>query len=176
MAYNGYGGYYNSYPQFNSSMGYQQYQNPIMQQQVMSGQQQGNDIPFSEMHFGTLKEAEAYIVPPMKSVVFYNTALGEIYVKSADNMGKPVLETFKKVVAENESEKPVSAVLDTKDFVKREDLKDFLTKNELKDVLTIENTKDFVTKQDIQSINNKLEDLSKQVRINAILKGDTNNG
>ena len=167
MAYNGYGGYYNSYPQFNSNMGYQQYQNPIMQQQVMNGQQQGNDIPFSEMHFGTFKEAEAYIVPPMKSVVFYNTALGEIYIKSADNMGKPALETFKKVVAENESEKPVSAVVDTKDFVKREDLKDFLT---------IENTKDFVTKQDIQSINNKLEDLSKQVRINAILKGDTNNG
>lgn len=177
MAYNGYGGYYNSYPQFNSNMGYQQFQQPLMQQQMMSGQQQSNEIPFSEMHFGTIKEAEAHIVPPMKSVLFYNTALGEVYIKSADNMGKPMLETFKKVGMEDDNSKePVSPVLDTKDFVKMEDLKDFLTRDDLKGVLTAENAKDFVTKQDIQGISTKLEELSKQVKINAILKGDTNNG
>lgn len=175
MAYNGYGGYYNGYPQY-SGVGYQQFQQPMMQQQMMNTQQQNNDIPFSEMHFGTIKEAEAHIVSPMKSVLFYNTALGEVYIKSADNMGKPMLETFKKVGAENKSTEPVSSEIDLKDFATRDDLKDFLTRDDLKGLLTTENAKEFVTKQDIQGISTKLEELSKQVKINAILKGDTNNG
>lgn len=176
MAYNGYGGYYNSYPQFNSNMGYQQFQQPLMQQQMMNAQQQGNEIPFSEMHFGTLKEAEAYIVPPMKSVVFYNTALGELYIKSADNMGKPNLETFKKVGMEDNAKEPVSPVLDGKDFVKMEDLKEFLRRDDLKGVLTAENTKDFVTKADLKALTDKLSELQKQVRINEILKGEDASG
>ena len=101
MAYNNYGGYY-GYPQYNS-MSYQQYQQPMAQQQIMSNQQQNNEIPFSEMHFGTMKEAEAHIIAPLKSAVFYNKGLGEIYVKSADGMGNPYLETFKNFVNKMEA-------------------------------------------------------------------------
>lgn len=175
MAYNGYGGYYNGYPQY-TGVGYQQFQQPIMQQQMMNAQQQTAEIPFYEMHFGTIKEAEAHIVPPMKSVLFYNTALGEVYIKSADNMGKPTLETFKKVGMENKSTEPVSSEFDPKDFATRDDLKDFLTHNDLKGLLTAENAQDFVTKQDLKTITAKIEELSKQIKINAILKGEDASG
>jgi hypothetical protein len=176
MAYNGYGGYYNAYPQYGNTMGYQQFQQPMMQQQMMNGQQQSNEIPFSEMHFGTMKEAEAHIVSPMKSVLFFNRGLNEIYIKSADNMGNPLLETFKKVGMENNSTEPVSSQFDPKDFVKREDLNALPTKDDLKGFLTIENTKNFVTQDDIKALTDKLTELQKQVRINEILKGETNNG
>ena len=52
MAYGNYTGYGYGYPQYNTNMGYQQYQNPMMQNMVQP-QQQTSEVPFSEMHFGT---------------------------------------------------------------------------------------------------------------------------
>lgn len=160
MAYNGYGGYYNSYPQYSNTMGYQQFQQPIIQQQMMNSQQQNNEIPFYEVHFGTIKEAEAHIVPPMKSVCFVNRGLGEIYIKSADEMGNPLLETFKKVGIEDKSAEPKQPEIDMSQFIKSTDLEKY----------------EFVTKKDLVGINDKLAELSKKVKINEILKGGDNNG
>lgn len=176
MAYNGYGGYYNAYPQYGNTMGYQQFQQPMMQQQMMNGQQPNNEVPFTEVHFGTMKEAEAHIVAPMKSVLFVNRGLNEMYIKSADNMGNPSLETFKKVGAEDKSTEPVSSQFDPKEFVKREDLNALPTKEDLKGFLTAENTKEFVTKADLKALTNQLTEIEKKIRINEILKGETNNG
>lgn len=136
MAYNNYGNYgYGMYPQYNPSMGYQTYQqtmqNQMAQNQIMQPQAQSSEIPFSESHYGTMKEAEAYIVPPMKSVLFMNKANGEIYVKSADNMGNPVFETFKKVGAEIKAE-VAHPQIKFEDYVKREQLKDYITFDDLK--------------------------------------------
>lgn len=176
MAYNGYGGYYNGYPQFSNTMGYQQFQQPMAQQQMMNAQPQNNEIPFSEVHFGTMKEAEAHIVAPMKSALFVNRGLNEMYIKSSDNMGNPSLETFKKVGTEDKSTEPVSSKFDPKEFVKRQDLNALPTKEDLKGFLTAENTKEFATKTDLKALTDKMTELQKQIRINEILKGETNNG
>lgn len=165
MAYNNYSGYY-GYPQYNS-MSYQQYQQPMAQQQIMSNQQQNNEIPFSEMHFGTIKEAEAYIVAPMKSAVFYNRGLGEIYIKSADAMGNPYLETFKKVGVENNTTKAETSEFDPKMFVKSEDLKNFITKDDLND---------FLTTNDFDQIMQEIDRLKKRIQINEIEKKGNANG
>lgn len=182
MAYNNYGGFGYGYPQYNSGlMGYQQFNQPInqqqmMQQQAMQPQNQNLDVPFAENHYGTLKEAESYIVSPGKSVSFVNKALGEIYVKSTDQMGNPMFEVFKKVATEKNTTESVSSEFDPKDFVKQDDLKDFLTRDDLQGVLTAEKAKDFVTKQDIQKISSKLEELNKRIKIASILKEENANG
>lgn len=119
MAYGNYPGYSYMYPQYNTNMNYPQYQNPIIQQT--------NEVPFSEMHFGTMKEAEAHMVTPNKSVLFFNNPMGEIYVKSADSMGNQSFKTYKQVFIDNNAMQPVSNEINTKDFVKKEDLKDFVT-------------------------------------------------
>ena len=162
MNYNNYsyGGY--GYSPYNANMGYQNYQQPIAQpqQQIIQPQAQNNDIPFSEMHFGNLKEAEAYIVAPMKSVLFLNKAEGEIYVKSADNMGNPSFMTYKQVGTDKPTDNTKS-VLDTKDFVKTDMLKDFVTKDDMKAL-------DF--KNDIDKINGKLSGFeTKLERMNKLI-------
>ena len=163
MNYNNYsyGGY--GYSPYNANMGYQNYQQPIAQpqQQIIQPQAQNNDIPFSEMHFGNLKEAEAYIVAPMKSVLFLNKAEGEIYVKSADNMGNPSFMTYKQVGIDKHSAEEEKFALDTKDFVKTDMLKDFVTKDDMKAL-------DF--KDDIDKINGKLSGFeTKLERMNKLI-------
>lgn len=145
------GSYYTPYPQ-----GYQVYQNNNMIQRQMP--QQPQDIPFTVVRFGTLDEAKAHIVPPTKAVMFIKSDFTEIYVKSADNMGNPTLETFKcSRLTENPTEIETPK-FDPKEFVKTSDLSDF------------------VTKQDLKDINVKLDHLQKQIRINEILKGEITDG
>ena len=175
MAYNNYGNYgYGMYPQYNANMGYQNFQQPTMQspmaqQQIMQPQNQNNDIPFSEMHFGNLKEAEAYIVAPMKSVCFVNNVLGEIYVKSVDNMGNPSFKTYKQVGVDNNSTESITTKFDPKEFVKTGDLDKFLTREDLQGVAYQEN---------VEKINKKLTDFENQLKeINKVIgfvKGDKN--
>lgn len=162
MNYNNYS-YGYGYSPYNANMGYQNYQQPMVQpqQQIIQSQNQNNDIPFSEMHFGNLKEAEAYIVAPMKSVLFLNKAEGEIYVKSADNMGNPSFMTYKQVGIDKQSIQEEKPVLDTKDFVKTDMLKDFVTKDDMKAL-------DF--KDDIDKINGKLSGFeTKLERMNKLI-------
>lgn len=155
MAYGNYGNYsYNGYQQY--PMGYQQYQQPMAQNMM---QQQVSDNPFPEAHFGTIKEAEGHIVAPNKSVAFYNSPLGEIYIKTADNMGNPSLITFKRVNNQQETQAPQ---FDPNLFVKRDELGQFITKNDLGD---------FTTKDDLKDLYAKLDILQRQIKIKEIEKG-----
>lgn len=116
MNYNSYP-YGYSYPQYNNSMmGYSQY-NQLQEQQ--------NDII---VKYGTRKEAEPYIVPPMKSAMFLNNGDGEIYVKSTDNMGNSSFKVYKQVLLGNNTTEVEKPVLDTKEFVLRQEFDSVLTK------------------------------------------------
>ena len=174
MAYGNYTGYGYGYPQYNTNMGYQQYQNPMMQNMVQP-QQQTSEVPFSEMHFGTMKEAEAHIVTPNKSVLFLNNPLGEIYVKSADGMGNPSFKTYKQVVVENNTSQPVSHEFDTKDFVKTQDLDKYLTKDDLRNFIKREELINFATLEDLSEFDRKLEKFQKQM-VGNMLKGGNDDG
>lgn len=178
MYNNSYMGNSYSSPMYNSyGQGYGMYQPQTMQprqtQPTMTPQQ---DVPFSDVRFGTIDEAKAYIVMPNRSVMFINRNVGEFYIKTANNMGEPVLESFKYTKLEDLSSEPLKAEIDTKDFVKMQDLDGLATKDDLKVFLTADNTKNFVTRDDIKVLTDKIEQLQKQVRINAILKGDDTNG
>lgn len=161
MAYNYNGNY--AYGGYNySPMSYQQYQQPQMAQNMM--QQQVSDNPFAEAHFGTIKEAEGHIVAPNKSVAFYNSPLGEIYIKTADNMGNPSLITFKRVNTQAEQQ---TAQFDPNLFVKRDELGDFITKKDLGD---------FTTKEDLKELYSKLDVLQRKISIREMEKGAGVNG
>ena len=173
MAYSPYGNYgYGMYPQYNANMGYQNFQQPTMQspmtqQQMIQPQSQNNDIPFSEIHFGNLKEAEAYIVAPMKSVCFVNNALGEIYVKSADGMGNPSFKTYKQVGVDNNPTNTQTLVVDPLKCVTRDDLVGFAR---------VEDLNVFANKKNVEEINSKLVGVENQLKeINKVIglvKGD----
>ena len=170
MAYGNYNNYsYNGYPY--SPMSYQQYQQPQMAQNTM--QQQMNDNPFAEAHFGTIKEAEGHIVAPNKSVIFLNNPLGEIYIKTADNMGNPSLITFKRV---NNQPEPQQAQFDPNIFVKRNEFEEFINKNTKVEVLTKEDLKDFITKGDLEALYNKIDVLQRKIDIRQIERGGLANG
>ena len=170
MAYGNYNGYGYGYPQYNTMMGYQQFQQP-MGQNMMQPQTQSNEVPFSEMHFGTMKEAEAHIVAPNKAVLFLNNPLGEIYVKSADNMGNPSFKTYKLVGADNNPTQPVSHEFDPKNFVKTDDLKDLVTKEDLRNFIKREDLINFATLEDLSEFDRKLEKFQKQM-VGNMLRAD----
>lgn len=150
--YNAYGQSYNMY----QSQPIQQ--RPMQQQSSMTPPQ---DVPFSDVRFGTLDEAKAYIVPPMRSVMFINRNVGEFYIKTANNMGEPMLEVFKYSKVDNNPTPEVKSEFDPKDYVKSSDLADFLRKNDIKG---------FVTQEDLRLINAKLEQLQKQIKPTEVVK------
>ena len=116
--------YYGYNPQsYNQNYGY-------MPQQT----QQFQNNAFSKVIYGTLDEAKAYILTPNESIMIINKELGEFYVKTADTMGKSVLEGFKYSKIDNNSSQGVSAEIDTKEFVKTSDLDKFATKQELENI------------------------------------------
>ena len=158
---NQYGGQF--YPSY---MNYGNYGNVQMPQRQMPQQAPNNTMPFTEILFGTLKEAEVHIVAPSKSVCFINNAMGEIYIKSADEMGNTAFKTYKQVPLTNNSTEPQTSVIDPKEFVKTSDLKDFITKEDLGN---------FLTRDDLKPIDTKLQELQRRIKINDIMaEGDKN--
>lgn len=151
-----------------------QFQRPVMPQP--QPQQQYADVPFVLTAYGTLDEVKAQMVAPTKAIMFIDKAKNEFYIKSCDAMGNPALETFKYSKVDENAPEPVSSQFDPTEFVKREDLNALPTKEDLKGFLTAENTKEFVTKSDLKALTDKLSELQKQIRIDEILKGETNNG
>ena len=103
---------------------------------------------FSDVMYGTLAEASAYIVPPTKSFMFINRDNMEFYVKSADNMGNSTLETYKYSKAINNPTENIS-----------HDLGAFLSREEASNI--------FATKEDITNINARLEEISKKFNMEA---------
>lgn len=163
MAYTNYASPYSymgtTYPQYNN--GYNQYQQQMTQQPMMQNQSQTQDFPFSVVRFGTLDEIKGYIVPPTKAVMFIKSDFSELYLKTADAMGNPSLETLKCTKLQECSAQPVLPEIDTKNLVKREDLDNFATKDNF-DAL---NGK-------ISDIEGKLQKLDKLT----VLLGDKENG
>lgn len=131
MAYTNYASPYSymgtTYPQYNN--GYNQYQQQMVQQPMMQNQSQSQDFPFSVVRFGTLDEIKGYIVPPTKAVMFIKSDFSELYLKTADAMGNPSLETFKCSRLQECSAQPILPEIDTKNLAKMSDLENFITKD-----------------------------------------------
>lgn len=145
----------------------QVYGNGYQPQQMQQKQNQVQDIPFSIVRFGTLDEAKAHIVPPSKAIMFIKSDFSEFYIKSADNMGNPALETFK---CTRLTENPIqieTSKFDPKEFVKSEDLKGFIKRDELSG---------FLTHDDLRGIATEIDKLKKRIEINEIAKGEIKNG
>lgn len=151
------------------------YQQP---QQVVQNQQQyiaTPSVPFNEVRFATLKEAEAYIVVPNTKVMFMDRDNSVFYIKSADSLGKSTLEGFKYVRLDNSPIESVSREFDPKEYVKTGDLDKYLTKDDLDGFLTRNDAQNFITRDDLRGLNDKLEKLQKQL-VGDMLKGDGRNG
>ena len=166
-----YGQYYPNY-----SQAYGNYSTPQMQQRATQMQMPQSmptqDIPFNDVKFVTADEAKAYIVAPNTKVMLMDRDKSVFYIKSADSLGKSTLEGFKYSKLDNNSTESVSHDLDLKEYVKMSDLQEILSKNDTSEFLTIKDAEKFLTKNDLKAIDTKLEQLSKQIKINDILKGD----
>lgn len=177
MYNNSYLGSSYSSPQYNTyGQNYGLYQNPQMTQRPMPMQPQPQDVPFNDIKFVTADEAKAYIVMPNTKVMLMDRDNSVFYIKSADGLGKSMLEAFKYTRLEDNASEMVSAEFDPKEFVRSSDLADILRKDDLKGFLTAEEGKNFVTKDDLKGIDEKLDQLQKQIKINEILKGDDKSG
>lgn len=112
---------YNAYNSYNSP----QMQRPIAPQ---------NQIPFSDVRYGTLDEAKAQLVMPSNSIMFINRNLGEVYIKSANHLGEPFLDIY--VFKKKDENNPINTApsINLEDFVKKEDIKDFVTKKDLENL------------------------------------------
>ena len=153
MYNNSYLGSSYSSPQYNTyGQNYGLYQNPQMAQRPMPMQPQPQDVPFNDIKFVTADEAKAYIVMPNTKVMLMDRDNSVFYIKSADGLGKSMLEAFKYARLEDNANEPVSSDFDPKE------------------------SKNFVTKDDLKGIDEKLDQLQKQIKINEILKGDDKSG
>ena len=131
---------FNQYGQYNPNyiQGYQQFQQPQQQrplqqpiQQTTQQPMQSQEVPFSEVRYGTLDEAKAFIVAPNRAVMFINRGVSEFYIKSANGMGEPTLETYKYTSAIGEQPKESDEQSKNVHYVKREELKDYITFDDL---------------------------------------------
>lgn len=153
--------YFGQYPNYQNYGQYPQYQ-PMQQRPQMQPMAQQpiepQEMPFSEVRYGTKAEAEARVVFPSRSVMFIDRNLGEIYIKTANQMGEPTFQEFIFKAKDSTKEETVveQPVINTADFLTKEDAKNFLTKTDLK------------------SIDEKLDFLEKQVKIKKILQGEDN--
>lgn len=151
---------------------YQGYQQPYQQNQFMNVNRQEQaqpiqniqpiqDIPFSDVRYGTLDEAKGYIVAPTRAVMFIDQDKSQFYIKRADSMGKPTLESYKYSSLDKSSNDVEITATPQENFVKPEQLKGFLT---LKDA------EGFITRKDLDEIYAKLELLQKKIQINKIIE------
>lgn len=158
---------YGMYPNYQQSINQQQ---AVQNQQYQQYQQTQYDVPIQDIKFVTADEAKAYIVMPNTKVMLMDRDKSIFYIKSADSLGKSTLEGYKYTKLEDNSSESVSPQIDTKDFVRKEDLQSFLS-----DFLTKDDVKDFITKDELKGIDNKFETFQKQMLGN-MLKGGNANG
>ena len=167
---------YNPYQNYGYQPSYQQPQQVVQsQQQYQQQYMPTTSVPFNEVRFATLKEAEAYIVVPNTKVMFMDRDNSVFYIKSADSLGKSTLEGFKYTRLDNSPSESVSLDFDPKDFVKTQDLNKYLTKDDLAGFLTHNDAQNFITRDDLKGIDAKLDKLQKQI-VGDMLKGDGKNG
>ena len=158
----------------------QQFQNQTQQnqqsQQQQPQQQTQYDRPIQDVRFvESGKDAEDYILLPNMRVMLIDRNNSMFYIKSADSLGITTNEAYKFSKLNNKSSESVSHEIDTKDFVKTQDLKAYITREDLANFITKDDLKDFITKDDLKTIDNKVDRLQKQI-INDMLRGDKENG
>lgn len=143
---------------------------PQVQRPMVAPQQ--NQAPFSEVRYGTLDEAKGHIVMPANSVMFINRNLGEIYIKSANNMGEPSLEIYTYAKKENsDTNNSFDSSFNPQEFVKKDDIKELLT-----GFIKNDDIKDFATRKDFDKVIAQLQQIEKKIKINDILKSDSQKG
>lgn len=158
---------YGQYPQYNPNymQGYQQFQQQRpMQQPIQQSQTQqplqNQEVPFSEVRYGTLDEAKAYLVMPNRAVMFINRGVGEFYIKSANSMGEPTLETYKYMTLADNVEEKQKPLQEPINYLKKEDLKDYITFDDLNRF-----------EEQLKKVENKVE---KALRLKDIIVGKDN--
>ena len=160
----------------------QQFQTQLQQPNIQQSQQQPQtqqtqyDRPIQDVRFvESGKDAEDYILLPNMRVMLIDRNNSIFYIKSADSLGVTTNEAYKFTKLIDKSVDNTSHEIDTKDFVKTQDLKGYITKDDLANFITKDDLKDFITKDDLKTIDNKVDRLQKQI-INDMLKGDKENG
>lgn len=131
-----YGNMYGQGQQFNR-------QQPIQQPQMVQPQQTMQyEMPIQYVGYGTLKEAEAYILMPNAKAIFIDKTNGMYYEKASNNEGQSFIKHFKEVTngdkTSQEQEKQENTI-DYSSFAKKEDLGAFVSVKQYNDlVLKIE--------------------------------------
>lgn len=143
---------YNNYLSPYQTQQYQNYNNNIYQNR---GNVTGYDMPFQDIKYTTKEQAMAYIAMPNTSALLIDRQNKIAYISSTNYMGEPskIAYKYEKIDIDKPNiERPKE--IDTSNF------------------LTQDNTKEFVKKEDLKTIEEKLDYLEKQIKINNILNGE----
>lgn len=146
-------------------MAYQQQQYQPRQQMPMQQPQQQSrqDVPFSEVRYGTLDQAKGFIVMPSTAVMFIDQDKSEFYINRADAMGKPYLETYKYYSMSNLPQEQKTNDSDGKFDGKPAQSEQYLTRKDLVGLVTL---------KDLEDINTKIDQLQKKIKINDMMAGE----
>ena len=123
-----------------------------MQMQTTPQPQTTEDVPFNDIKFVTEDEAKGYILFPNTRVMLLDRDKSVFYIKTADSLGKSTLEGYKYTKLEDKSSDNVSREIDTKDFVKTQDLKGYITREDLTNFITKDDMKNFITKEEFDNV------------------------
>lgn len=118
-----------------------------MQMQTTPQPQTTEDVPFNDIKFVTEDEAKGYILFPNTRVMLLDRDKSVFYIKTADSLGKSTLEGYKYTRIDDKSSDNVSHEIDTKDFVKTQDMKDYLS-----NFITKDDMKNFITKEEFDNV------------------------
>ena len=111
------------------------------------------DKPIQDVRFvESGKDAEDYMILPNMRVMLIDRKNSIFYIKSADSLGITTNEAYKFSKLTNKSTESVSHEIDTKDFVKMQDLKGYITREDLANFITKDDLKDFITKEEFDNV------------------------
>lgn len=108
----------------------QQYQRmqPAQQAPIQQPQQPAYSLQPTILQYATEEEVSAYIVPVGGQVLAFDPNKNVMYIKSLDQLGRPVFKRYKfdEVTANAEVEEPKP------NYVRKEDLSEYATKADIK--------------------------------------------
>jgi len=117
----------------------QQYnrQQPIQQQPMAQPQQTPMqfEMPIQFVGYGSLKEAEAYILNPNAKGIFIDRSNNMYYEKICNNDGLSYIKYFKEVKPNEEKQEP-KETMDYSIFAKKEDLGGFVSVKQYNDLVS----------------------------------------
>ena len=127
-------------PYMRNNYGFPTYQQPQpMAQPQQQPQPMQYEMPIQYVGYGTLQQADAYIIPPNTKGIFIDKANGMYYEKTTNNEGVSTIIQFKKVEpqAENKAVEPTKEqpTIDLSAYAKKEDLGQFISLEEYNKLL-----------------------------------------